>query len=105
MYDCPKFDSCSAPICPLSRKIEYQSMGNGERVCFYLTEYQKFNSEASFKVLGLEELCEAMSQAMDEIHSKPHTSIYLKRALQLASQSSSRMARGIELKNQSVGVA
>ena len=104
-YQCPKFDACSAPICPLLQSTSTQSMGNGERVCFYLTEYQKFNSKAVFKALGLEELYEAMSQAMDEIKSKPHINPHLKRALKLASQSSSKMARGIELKNQSVGVA
>lgn len=98
MHDCPKFDACSAPICPLLYSIESQSMGNGERVCFYLTEYQKFNSEASFRVLGLEELYGDMSHAMKEVNASPHIDKNLLRALKLATKSSSRMVRGINLK-------
>ena len=41
MYDCPKFDHCSAPICPLDDDWELRSHLNGERVCYYLTEYSK----------------------------------------------------------------
>ena len=41
MYDCPKFKSCSAPICPLDAEWELRSHLNGERVCYYLTEYSK----------------------------------------------------------------
>ena len=41
MYDCPKFDSCSAPICPLDPKWESRSHLDGERVCYYLTMCQK----------------------------------------------------------------
>ena len=41
MYDCPKFESCSAPICPLDAEWELRSHLNGEKVCYYLTEYSK----------------------------------------------------------------
>ena len=41
MYDCPKFKSCSAPICPLDEDWNLRSQLNGERVCYYLTEYSK----------------------------------------------------------------
>ena len=98
MYDCPKFESCSATICPLLPSVSTQSMGNGERVCYFLCEYQKANSEARFKVLGLDELYEDMHRAMEEINSSAHTDPYLLRALKLASKSSSRMAKGIVLK-------
>ena len=77
--------------------VSTQSMGNGERVCCYLTEYQKTDSETSFRALGLEELYEAMGKAMNEIDSSSHTNPYLLRALKLASKSSSRMAKGISL--------
>jgi len=39
--DCPKFESCSAPICPLDEDWNLRSHLNGERVCYYLTEYSK----------------------------------------------------------------
>ena len=41
MYDCPKFESCSAPICPLDSKWQLRTHLNGERVCHYLTMLQK----------------------------------------------------------------
>ncbi len=41
MYDCPKFDNCSAPICPLDDNWELRPHLKGERVCYYLTEYSK----------------------------------------------------------------
>ena len=40
-YDCPKFISCSAPICPLDREWKLKSYLDGERVCYYLTEHSK----------------------------------------------------------------
>lgn len=102
MYECPKFDppkgkACSAPICPLLPSVSTQSMGNGERVCYFLCEYQKANSETVFKVLGLEKLYEAIHRAMEEINSSCHTDPYLLRALKLAANSSSRMEKGILL--------
>jgi hypothetical protein len=41
MYDCPKFDGCSAPICPLDEDWQLCSHLDGERVCHYLTMLQK----------------------------------------------------------------
>jgi hypothetical protein len=41
MYDCPKFDRCSAPVCPLDDRWQERSYLDGERVCYYLTEYSK----------------------------------------------------------------
>jgi hypothetical protein len=41
MHDCPKFDSCNAPICPLDPDWKRRSHLDGERVCYYLTEYAK----------------------------------------------------------------
>jgi len=41
MYACPKFESCSAPICPLDDDWKLRSHLDGERVCYYLTEYSK----------------------------------------------------------------
>ena len=76
MYDCPKFESCSAPICPLLPSVSSGYMCNGERVCLYLTEYQKADSEARFRVLGLGELYQDMAIAMEEINSSPNTDRY-----------------------------
>ena len=49
MSDCTKFDGCSAPICPLDPDWKKRTHLDGERVCYYLTEYSK---EAARPILG-----------------------------------------------------
>ena len=38
---CPKFDTCGAPICPLDENWSLRKYLDGEPVCFYLAEYSK----------------------------------------------------------------
>jgi hypothetical protein len=40
MY-CNHFDSCSAPICPIDEFWKSRKHRDGDRVCYYLTEYSK----------------------------------------------------------------
>jgi len=75
-------------------------MINGERVCFYLTEHAKTNSEANFRMLALGELYTLLSNCVQEIKSNPHVSPYLKRAYGLASETTSRISNGMKLKEQ-----
>ncbi len=49
MHECPKYDRCSAPACPLW-DINTTHL-KGERVCFYLREYVKQGGRA--KLLGV----------------------------------------------------
>ena len=42
--DCPKFSSCCAPICPLDPESIGKTYINGERICFYMSEYSKPHS-------------------------------------------------------------
>lgn len=46
---CPKFDSCSAPICPLDRDYQSRLYLDGEPVCFYMMEYVKPSGEANLR--------------------------------------------------------
>lgn len=41
MQDCPKFDHCSAPICPLDEDWRVRKHLNGEAVCLWLREHAK----------------------------------------------------------------
>ena len=41
MTKCKYFQNCSAPICPLDDDWQKRKHLDGERVCFYLTEYSK----------------------------------------------------------------
>jgi hypothetical protein len=38
---CPKFDSCSAPICPFDPERDKRTYLKGEPVCMYMLEYVK----------------------------------------------------------------
>lgn len=41
MNNCKLFINCSAPICPLDPDWQKRTHLEGERVCYYLTEYSK----------------------------------------------------------------
>ena len=92
MYDCPKFDSCSAPICPLDDNWELCPHLKGERVCYYLTEYSK---EAARPVLR-EGLAVEHYQAIEQGYPKiiaAHPRI--KRQLERSSKNPSRYGKSI----------
>lgn len=40
-HECDRFQSCGAPICPLDPDWQKRSYFDGERVCFYLSEWSK----------------------------------------------------------------
>ncbi len=46
MRDCPKFEGCPAPICPLDPDWKLRVYRKGEPICFYLLEYVKPDAEA-----------------------------------------------------------
>ena len=41
MYQCPRFEKCSAPICPLDEDWGKRIQRGDEKVCFWLTESVK----------------------------------------------------------------
>ena len=41
MAQCPRFDRCSAPICPIDKDWKERVHLKGERVCAYLRRYAK----------------------------------------------------------------
>lgn len=45
---CPRFEKCNAPICPLDRQWRERKYHQGERICFYLTEAMKANCSSRF---------------------------------------------------------
>lgn len=95
--ECPKFDKCNAPACPLYKPVSQQVHRKGESVCFYLTEAQKIDPKAVFDGSGLTELHELMAQATVDAFSNPDTSLYLVNSLRKAALSSSSMAKGQNL--------
>jgi len=90
MEDCPKFQACSAPICPLDPNWRKALHLKHERVCFYLCEAQKDGSEAIYGGRGLGKLYRLMVEATPDI------SICwgpIKSALEKAAKSGSRLNR------------
>ena len=88
MHDCPKWDSCNAPLCPLDPDILKRLYLRGEAICFYMHEYVKPNSYEQFKLSHSGEIYEAISDVIKEALS---THGYIKRRLERASKTPSRM--------------
>ena len=89
---CKKFESCSAPICPLEADFELRPYLNGEPVCFYMSEYVKPNSESILiATIGIE-ATKAVSNAL--LSNKcSHGAIY--RRLKRASTTPSRLSKRV----------
>lgn len=98
MYDCDKFEGCSAPVCPMWKPIHNQRIIKGEELCIYLLEYQKerFRSEI-FEGAYKEEVAREMAKATEEIFARPDIPTYLKNALVRASKTGSRILAGRSL--------
>jgi len=67
MSKCPKFDGCSAPICPLDPEWRIRKHLDGERVCFYLTEFSKEAGKALLKEGLPREHYEALVRVYPEV--------------------------------------
>jgi hypothetical protein len=67
MFDCPKFNACSAPICPLDPDWRDRSHLDGERVCHYLTVYSKSTVKPLFWEGQAVELYKAIADHYSEI--------------------------------------
>jgi len=96
--NCPRYQRCSAAICPLWKSVLEQRMLKGERVCGVLLEYQKPQSEAILITHYGSELLKIMAQATKDIQSDGR--YLLRSALDRAAKTSSRLAVTAGLKPQ-----
>lgn len=67
MQHCPRWESCSAPVCPLDPIWRQVPHLDGERVCFYLTESAKPGGKARVGGALPGELAEKVSEAYSEL--------------------------------------
>ena len=88
METCPKYQGCSAPICPLDPNWHNTRHLKGERICFYLAEAQKHGSEAIFRGRGLEELYQLIVEATPDISLRWRA---IEKGLAKAAKTGSRM--------------
>ena len=86
---CPRYQRCSAAICPLWRPILEQKMVKGERVCGLILEFQKTDSRAILTTHYGEELMQVMAQATEQVMS--HGGYLLRSALNRAASSGTRL--------------
>ena len=66
---CPRYQRCSAAICPMWKSVLEQKMVKGERVCGVLLEYQKPESKAFLTTHYGTQMMQVMAQATDQIET------------------------------------
>ena len=93
--NCPRYDRCSAAICPLWRPVLEQKMLKGERVCGVLLEYQKPQSRAILTTHYGTHMMQVMAQATAQI--KARGGYLLQSALTRAERTGTRLALAFDL--------
>lgn len=87
--DCPRYQRCSAAVCPLWRPVLEQKMVKGERVCGILLEYSKTDSRPILATHYGAEVMQVMAEATEDI--KAHGVYLLRSALSRAESTGSRL--------------
>jgi hypothetical protein len=87
--NCPRYQRCSAPVCPLWGSVIDQKMVKGERVCGVLLEYQKPQSRAILTTHYGSKMMVLMEQATNQINT--HGGCLLRSALSRAAKTGTRL--------------
>lgn len=95
MRACPRFEGCSAPVCPLWPEHLGTVHLRGESICLYLREAVKPGGEALIGGALPDQLAERVLEAVPGIMSRYGT---VRRALQRAKRRRSKIAAGRALK-------
>ncbi|MBP8213851.1 MAG: hypothetical protein KAX66_00185 [Propionivibrio sp.] len=66
MRQCPRFDKCNAPICPLDSEWLKCSLKNRDQVCFFQTESVKTDAKATFEKRGLGWLLDLIGEPSEQ---------------------------------------
>ena len=102
MRACPRYNVCSAPICPLDRDWRKRVHAPGERVCFYVTEAVKDAAQARFSSGGQGDLYLAVSEALPAIRARhPEIARAVERAKLTGSRIDAQQASGARLRKAS----
>ena len=88
--DCPKYETCSAPICPLDKDWRLRVLCIEDSTCFYLLESVKDASKTHFELAQLGVMYERICEVREDICTT-HKRISSK--VEAAKNSGSRMAR------------
>lgn len=101
MRDCPRYNVCSAPICPLDPDWRKRTHAPSERVCFYMTEAVKAGAQARFECGGLADLYREVSEVAPAILSRhPAVAYTVERAKSSGSKIEAGRANGARLRGE-----
>jgi hypothetical protein len=100
MYDCPKFSTCGANICPLDPDWHLRTHIQGERVCFMLNEAVKADAERIFTLSHRDDLYLQVIAVMPYIQSRWGA---IRRGLEKAAQTGSKMKSPPKASSDSAG--
>ena len=89
--DCPRYDRCSAPICPLDPRCLHAQHLPGDPVCLWLRELSKPDGEAALRSVLREEVAATVARVAPGIIA---TQGCIRSALQRASRQGSKLASG-----------
>lgn len=92
--DCPRWDGCSAPVCPLAGDWRRCGHLDGERICGLLSELVKDGGEARLRGALPVALVDSLTEVAPKVAA---TYSRIRRGLDRASRSSSRIASGQRL--------
>lgn len=90
MSKCPKYEKCSANVCPLDPEFEKTKHFYGDRFCLYLSEHGKTGSKALFASKGLIHIHDRITKVIPILFAR---SIMFKTHYDKASKTGSRMGR------------
>jgi hypothetical protein len=88
--DCPKYETCSAPICPLDKDWKLRVLCIEDSTCFYLLESVKDASKTHFELAQLEVMYQKICEVRDSICN---THKRISKKVEASKKSGSRMAR------------
>jgi hypothetical protein len=100
--DCPRYEKCTANVCPLDPDMHKRSHMVGEPVCFWLREWSKAGGPARVT----HRLRDNQAQVVADTYESfilggvpiPHGSGAMRRALEDSARGSSKLAAGEALK-------
>lgn len=76
IHHCPRFESCSAPICPLDKQRQQRKMLRDERLCHYIRKAIRKEAVSGIDAL----IVEAANRVMIEAHLNKALERAVKRA-------------------------
>jgi len=100
MHECPKLNSCCAPVCPLDPEWRDRTQLNSEPVCFYLLEIVKESGAARIRHGTPDGMAQQVVAVLDELSSQVGHA-YIRSQLRRAANAGSRIASGQNLRQDS----